>query len=98
MLKVKPSPKHHNKPSLCYFECRDWIKQEKAVSESDSIWHWICDRYNISNGCHIWLEVGKETYDYEKADKEIQEYLDAFREEFKEYMDDDGTIWCYITW
>lgn len=81
---------------------RDWAgKFSKKRDDYEKVpyqdlWHWICDRSDIHNGCYFYLILDDQ--EIEDTDTEhlfIREIFAVLREEFPEA---EGEMYCWVSW
>ena len=66
--------------------------------EYKDFWHWVCDHYEIHNGCFI--TFSQETLDsYEGHDDGMPEWVKTIYGYYlKEFADENGEVEMYVSW
>lgn len=96
---IKYSEKKHN------FQHRDYLNRYgKNINESPrpeylDYWHWLLEHqfYNVSNPCERYWSLDSILND-EKAPQWVKEITAKVKEDFIEYLNEEGGINVLIVW
>jgi len=58
-------------------------------------WHWLLDVCEIRNGCYFYLPI---SYFKVKKPLENQKWIVKILKMFEEFKDEDGKVFCWVSW